>query len=163
MLKRRGLFKAKKGGLFDRNFHLGLMYGLFKKNHNIQIGLEYLQLQRDYLKGDPIDKWDNSYFGVYFGYRYLLSANRQKLNWFCFFSYTIFNATYLEYQRGFPFEKEHNELIFLNTGGMGLNYRPTKPINVFLGIGLSSSKGFFLNFEEPYLNIRLGLEYRFIK
>lgn len=85
MLKRRGQFKAKKGGLFDRNFHLGLMYGLFKKNHNIQIGLEYLQLQRDYLKGDPIDKWDNSYFGVYFGYRYLLSANRQKLNWFCFF------------------------------------------------------------------------------
>lgn len=143
--------------------HVGLAYSFYKKNHNLQLGFEYLQLQRSYLRGDPVDIWDKSFLGFYVGYRYILKSNISEFNLFPFFSYTIFNATYIEYQRGFPFEKEHNELIFLNTGGMGLNFRPTKPITVFLGIGLSSSKGFFLNFEEPYLNIRLGLEYRFIK
>jgi hypothetical protein len=143
--------------------HIGVMYSLYKKNHNIQFGIEYLQLQRSYLKGDPIDIWDNSYSGVYLGYRYLLNSSSQKLNWFCYFSYTIFNASYKELQRGFPFEKEITEVILLNSAGLGINYKASSNFNFYSGIGLSSSKGFFLNFEEPYFNVRLGFEYRFIK
>lgn len=135
----------------------------YKNNHNIYVGADYIYLNRSYLKGDSFDKWENQYAGLNLGYRFIPNSNNQYLNFYFLCSYMIFEGEYTEYQLGPPFETIHKELIFMNTGGIGINYKPNRKLIASLGIGLSSTNYFFLMLDEALFNASISIEYRFIK
>lgn len=161
-----------------RNWIIGLRYSLqsnyplinngfalsaYKNNHNIFVGVDYLYLNRSYLRGDSFDKWENQYLGLNLGYRYIPNSNNHYLNFYFLFSYVIFQGEYIEYQLGPPFETIHKKLIFMNTGGLGLNYKPNRNLVTSIGIGLSSTNYFFLMLDEAFFNASISIEYRFFR
>ncbi len=143
-------------------FHESIALSFTLRKHNFHVGPEFIVLTGDRQSDEPLYGWKFDNLGFNIGYRLLPKSNFKNLHYYFGFNYLVFEGHYVEYQLGPPFRTEHNELIFLNTGSIGVNYKLAGKFNIYSGIGLSSNK-FFLMFEHPFINTTFGLEYLFVK
>lgn len=138
---------------YTPNFSLG-----FGK-HNIFIGPEYNYISKT-IKGDPVDIYEKSNWGLNLGYKYYFSKIISNLRLFGQFKFSIYQLRYDEYQHGPPYITKHKELIIENTATIGVNYKLFKKTFLFSGVGIGSYNGFFLMINSFTPSVFVGIEYR---
>lgn len=114
------------------------------KNHNLYVGPEFSTVLKT-IKGDPIDKFEKNAYGVNFGYRYTFNKNcAKKLTLFGQLNFSIYKVRVNITQMGPHSPVQIKQLIIENTGSFGLNYKITKGISLFTGVGFGSFDMFFM-------------------
>ena len=127
------------------------------KHHGIYFGPQNTDvLQPNYYTGV---RQRNDSWGLNCGYRYTFQEARKKLKLFTQINFSIFQFKLQEPLVGPPYTTNHKNLTVENSLTLGLDYKITKDIHVFLGSGMGSSKGFFLLMDGFNLSSYAGVEY----
>lgn len=139
--------------------HMAPTLSIYKKNHNVYIGPEYTILRKNPL-GDPIDTWEKTAWGLNFGYRYIINSFWENTNLFVQINFSIYQVKSKEYQLGPPFVTVHKNTIIENTGDLGCKLRLCKQLEIFGGMGIGSTNGFFLMIDQFIPHAFLGIEFK---
>jgi len=128
------------------------------KNHNPYFGPEFnLILQQ---KNDSTDEWVPEKWGFNLGYRYLIPSESKKNNIFIQMNFSFYRVKYSEYNQSTANTTEKKKMIVENTGGFGINHRFTKNFEIFGGLGVGSTSGFFPLFKHFIPHSFLGVGYQ---
>jgi hypothetical protein len=133
---------------------------LYKGNHSIFLGPEYTRLLKESL-GDPVDSYEQEYWGMNIGYRYVFNSTWKKTFLFLQTDFSIYQLNYTEASQASPNGTEKKDLIIENTVGLGLIYKINNHFELIGGIGFGSMNYFFLMFDQFIPNSFIGLEYKF--
>ena len=133
--------------------------GIYKKNHNLFIGPEYTRLL-DKSMGDTKDTYEQEYWGINIGYRYILNSSWKKTFLFLQTDLSIYKVKYKVSQLGPVANPNHEKIVVENTIGLGLNYNISQHFEIFGGIGFGSTNYFYLMFDQVIPNSFIGIEYK---
>lgn len=150
------------GAKLTQHFNYPLMHtsptsSIYYQNHNIYLGPEYTILLTK-SSNDSTD-WQPSHWGLNVGYRYIIKSERKKTNLFLQMNFSFYQVNYKEYQAGSNIGENKEKMIIENTGGVGVNYRFNKRLEIFGGVGIGSTCGFFLLFKHFIPHSFIGIGY----
>ena len=131
---------------------------IYLKNNNFYIGPEYTKFLKQ-PSGDPVDMWEKDYWGLNFGYRRKFISTLKSTQMFVQINFSIYEVSYIEFQKGPPYSTNHKRTIVENSGGLGINQRVFKQVEIYAGIGIGSTNGFFLMFDSFIPHSFIGIEY----
>lgn len=135
---------------------------VYRKNHDFYIGPEYTNLLEKSI-GDSFDKYQQEYWGINIGYRYIFDSPWKKTNLFLQMDFSIYQLIYSEYQLGYIHATEQKKTVVENNIGFGVNYKLFNHVEIFGGIGFGSTNGFFLMLDHCIPHLFLGIEYKIMK
>ena len=142
--------------------HTSPSLSIYRKNHNFHVGPKYTKLLKKYLS-DPEDNFQQEYWGINLGYRYIFNAPWKKTNLFLQMDFSIYQLKYTEASLANPQGTKKKYIIVENVVGIGLNYQILDRFEIFGGIGFGSTNGFFLMFDQFIPHSFLGIEYKIKK
>ncbi len=150
------------GAKLTQHFNYPLMHtsptsSIYYQNHNIYLGPEYTLLLTK--SSDDSTDWQPSHWGLNVGYRYIIKSERKKTNLFLQMNFSFYQVHYKEYQAESNISENKEKMIIENTGGVGVNYRFNKKLEVFGGVGIGSTCGFFLLFKHFIPHSFVGIGY----
>jgi hypothetical protein len=151
------------GAKLTQHFNYPIMHtspsaSVYIQDHNIYLGPEFnLLLTKP--KVDTTENWKPDHVGVNIGYRYILKSERKKTNLFLQMNFSFYQVKYKEYKSGSTNTIDHQKMIIENTGSMGINYKFTKKLEIYGGVGFGSTCGFFLLFKKFIPHSFFGVGY----
>lgn len=131
---------------------------IYYKNHNFYFGPEYTFLLTKSFK-DSTDDWEPEPWGFNLGYRFIVKSEKKKTNLFLQMNFSFYRVTYKEYQPGSTVLTDQMKSIIENTGAIGINYRFNKYFELFGGIGIGTTCGFFLLLQKVIPHSFVGIGY----
>lgn len=142
--------------------HTSPALSIYRKNHNVNIGPEYTHLFKESI-GDALDIYQQDYWGINIGYRYIFDSPWRKTNLFLQMDFSIYQLIYSEYQLGYNNAAEQKITVVENNVGFGINYKLFNHVEIFGGIGFGSTNGFFLILDQVIPHSFFGIEYKIMK
>ena len=138
---------------------LAPIFSVNLKNHNFYLGPQYSYIFQPTPVSDEI--YDNSSYGLTFGYRYYFRDFVDNLRLFGQLNYSLFWVNYSQYQNGMPYFHSITKFSVKNDVSIGLDYHTSKKFHMFLGFGLGSYHAIFLILDDFTFTCYLGIDYCF--
>ncbi len=139
--------------------HLIFAFYLNKRNHNIFVGANYTYLFKNNFGVDVVDDYEQHTIGGTVGYRYVFDSRWVRTHFFLQMDYSIYPVKYKYYAGHHGGIYDEKEVIFENNASIGWNYKIAPKLNIFGGIGLGSTAGFFLILDHAHPHVYVGMEF----
>ena len=162
--------KLNIGISLNQHFNYVLTHSNFSiilnfSNHLFYIGPAFTKLLSDNPYNETevdygIKRYDKNYLGINWGYRNYFNSKWERTHFFLQLDFSLYKLKYQNHSMGSGwYDKE--EIILENTFAFGLDYRVTKGLGIFGGIGFGSYNYFFLALDSFIPNAFIGIEYIF--